>query len=286
MKYIILGKGIKKGTINDDSSDLSTYFELGWEVVGSRIDIINYLQSNKIDVNELTLVTLEDRKFMYNSFYPNVISFDEYLKVKKNEDSVEDWTITRNFSFLNAYNNFVNPQTKELQNIERDYELLFNGYNLESSDYNYIKENYVVLALRYREHNSGKNADEIFFKDLVLKIKNQICDKVFVVGYGSEKFSTDNNCVYINRLVDFVCLIKNKNCLSLVAQSTGTLCLALMSSNSHIHLLDHTKCSDLLGDNAVLGGKCVQLFTNGLTPYYTFSHDIIQPIVDKIKNFN
>jgi hypothetical protein len=167
MKYIILGKGIKKGTINDDSSDLSTYFELGWEVVGSRIDIINYLQSNKIDVNELTLVTLEDRKFMYNSFYPNVISFDEYLKVKKNEDSVEDWTITRNFSFLNAYNNFVNPQTKELQNIERDYELLFNGYNLESSDYNYIKENYVVLALRYREHNSGKNADEIFFKDLV-----------------------------------------------------------------------------------------------------------------------
>jgi hypothetical protein len=40
MKYIILSKNINKGIVGDDSSNLNSYFELGWEVVGSRVEFV------------------------------------------------------------------------------------------------------------------------------------------------------------------------------------------------------------------------------------------------------
>jgi hypothetical protein len=284
MNYIILGKATKKGTVNDDSADLSVYFELGWEVVGSRIDIINKINSKEIDFSNTTLVTLDDRKFMYTKFYDKVISFDEFNSIKlSSNDYVEDWPVKRNFSFLNAYNGFINNETKQLKTIDRDHDLLFDGYDLKGTIFESINKPYVVLALRYRDHNNYKNADETFFKNLVLEIRKNVCHKIFVVGYGSEKFCEENDCVYINRLVDYVFLIKNNLCMSLIAQSTGTICLALMCSNTHIHLLDHSGCSELDGDNAVLGGRCVQLFKKGLTPYYTLSNEIIPDIIKNIK---
>lgn len=281
MNYIILGKSQKKGTITDDSSSLQIYFELGWEVVGSRIDIINLINSNKIDIENTTLVTTNDRKFMYTKFFPNVISTEDYNKLDKNNSKIYDWTESLNFRFLNAYDNFVDPITKKYVNLERDYETLFNGFDLSESIYNDLDENYVVIAMRYREHNGHKNANEIFFKKLVHELKNVVTKKIFVVGYGSERFCEENNCIYVDRLVDYVSLIKNKKCLSLIAQSTGTLCLALMCSNVHIQLLDHAKASEIHGDNAVLGGVCVQLCKSGITPYYTLSDEIINSITKK-----
>jgi hypothetical protein len=58
MKYIILGKALNKGTINNDSSELSVYFELGWEVVGSRMDIIKQINGNQLDIENTTLVVI------------------------------------------------------------------------------------------------------------------------------------------------------------------------------------------------------------------------------------
>lgn len=284
MKYIILGKSLKKGTLGDDSSDLSVYFELGWEVVGSRLDIINLINQNLIDNSNTILVTSDDRKFMYTKFYKNTITYEEFLKIKKNEDDVEDWTKNRNFRFLNCYNNFVDLTTKKYFYYDRDYDLIFNGYDLSDSKYTNFDEDFVVLSLRFREHNSQKNANIETFNYLVQNLKKNITKNIFIVGYGSETFSKNNDCFYIERLVDYVSLIKNKKCISLISQSTGTLCLALTSSSSHIQLIDHTKCSDIDGDNAVLGGKCVHFFSNGLTPYYNFDSNIADKILEKTKS--
>lgn len=281
MKYIILGKSLRKGTIGNDSSDLSVYFELGWEVVGSRFDIINLIASENIDINNTTLVTTEDRKFMYSKFFNKTISYDDFLNVVVSDDSVEDWTISRNFRFLNAYNNFVDLSSKKYLHYDRDYNLIFNGYDIQNSVYSNQQEKFVVLALRYREHNSHKNADTSLFKELVTKIKLHITKNIFVVGYGSEYFCQENGCTYIDKLVDYVSLIKNKNCITLISQSTGTLCLALTSSETHIQLIDHTRCSELNGDNAVLGGRCVHFFSNGMSVHYDLNQNVIDNIFIK-----
>jgi len=284
MNYIILGKALNKGTINNDSSELSVYFELGWEVVGSRMDIIKQINGNQLDIKNTTLVTVEDRKFMYEKIFPNVISYEKFLEVKTSDDSVSDWTITRNFSFLNAYSDYVNINTKQYKYRDRDFEEIFNGFNLTNATHPEIEDPFIVLALRYRDHNNQKNADEEFFKKLVNNIKEKITKKIYVVGYGSENFCIQNDCIYVDRLVDYVNLIKHYNCKSLISQSTGTLCLALLCSVATIHLLDHTSCSEINGDNAVLGGKCVHFYQNGMTPYYNLSEKTPNDILSSLVN--
>lgn len=282
MKYIILGKALSKGTINNDSSNLAVYFELGWEVVGSRMDIIKLINEFQINSDDTTLVTVEDRKFMYEKFFPNVMSYDEFLEVKSPNDTIIDWTQSRKFSFLNAYHDYVNIQTKEYKYRDRDFDKIFNGFNLKNATLPVGEEKFIVLGLRYRDHNSYKNADENFFKKLVEEIKEKVTKKIYVVGYGSEIFSEQNNCLYVDKLVDFVNLIKHKNCISVISQSTGTVCLSFLSSVAPIHLLDHTSCSDVNGDNAVLGGKCIHFYQNGMTPYYDLSELTINKIIESL----
>lgn len=284
MKYIILGKALNKGTINNDSSDLAVYFELGWEVVGSRMDIIKLINGNHINSEDTTLVTVEDRKFMYEKFFPNVISYEEFLNVKTPYDIVIDWTKNRQFSFLNAYNDYVDIQTKEYKYKHRDFETIFNGFNLDSANLPNDDTPFIVIGLRYRDHNNHKNANEVFFKKMVDELKSKVSKKIYIVGYGSEDFCQKNDCIYVNRLVDFVNLIKHKNCISLISQSTGTVCLSFLCSVAPIHLLDHTRCSEVNGDNAVLGGKCIHFFQNGMTPHYELSENTLNKIMTSLKN--
>ena len=71
MKYLILSKNVKKGIPGDDSRKLTEYFELGWEVVGSRIDFIADLNMGKIDRDNTTIVCIEDRMFFYEKVGPH-----------------------------------------------------------------------------------------------------------------------------------------------------------------------------------------------------------------------
>lgn len=281
MKYIILGKSLKSGVIGDDSTQLNEYFELGWEVVGSRFDVIKMLNTNQLDM-DTTLVTIEDRKFFYTKIFPNVITYSEFLNRKNENDYVSDWTHDHltTFNFLNP-DSFVDSDGKYIRYYE-DYDLLFNGFDLDSSTIKEYSE-YVVLGLRYRDNANFKNASEAFFSKLVNSIKENITKKVYIVGKGSEFFCEKYGCNYVDKLVDFVSLIKNKNCKGYITQSTGTACLSFVCSEVPIYLIDHTKCSEINGTNAVLGGKCIQLCSSKITPYYSFEESNIFDIIEKIK---
>ena len=281
MKYIILGKSLKTGVVGDDSVSLNEYFELGWEVVGSRFDIIKLINTDQLDL-DTTLVTTEDRKFFYTKIFPNVITYSEFIQVKKKTDEIIDWTSnpTKTFNFLDV-STFVDSDGKYIRHSQ-DYDLLFNGFDLSNSK---IKErsSFVVIGLRYRDHINVKNSSEEFFGTLVDLIKKNITEKIYVVGRGSESFCEKYNCKYVERLVDFVSLIKNKKCKGYITQSTGTACLSFVCSDSPIYLIDNQKCSDINGNNAVLGGKCIQLCTHEITPYYSLDKSNISDIVNRLK---
>lgn len=283
MVYIILGKQLRKGTIGDDSSDLTTYFELGWEVVGSRFDIIDLLQQRLISEQNVTLVTTKDRKFFYTKFYSNTIVYDDFLQKVKKDDIVHDWTKKLNFNFLDPDGKFLNLETKKYIHHDRDYELIFNGFDLSDSKLVDFPDIFIVVCLRQRDHSSGKNSNFEHFEFLISMLKEHITKNIFVIGYGTEEFCKKNECVYLDRLVDFVTLIKNKNCITFISQSTGPFCLALTCSETHIQLIDHSECSEINGNNAVLGGKCVHFFSNGITPYYSSDKSTMEKIFNKTK---
>lgn len=264
MKYIILGKNIKNGKKGDDSSNLFEYFELGWESIGSRFDFISLLNRDEINDSEYTAVTIEDRIFLYQSFFKNVISYDKYLNDVTINDITIDWTKQQKFNFLNA-SSFVDSKTKKYIRHEMDYEKIFNGFLL-NTDLD-PQDKYIVMCIRFRDHCSFRDSRIEFFKNLIEKIKQKI-PNIYIVGKGTEEFCKQNDCKYIEKLQNFVTLIKNKKCLGFVTQSTGPAVLALTSAVCPIYIIDHARVSDIHGDNAVLGGKCIQLCTNTVDVFH------------------
>lgn len=276
MKYIILSKNLNEGIKGNDSSNLNSYFELGWEVVGSRIDFIAELNKRNIDEENTTVVTIKDRMFLYTKIFKNVISYEDFKNITlKNEDSVEDWV--KNFKqmrFLNAAT-FVQRDTKKYFRHEEDRDTIFNGYQTDGE----IKTNgkYFVLGIRLRDHCSHRNSDLNFYEILV-KLLKTITPNIFVVGKSTEQFCKENDCFHLEKLKDFADLIKREECISFIGQSTGTMLLAFCAAECPIHLIDSSKASDVFGDNAVLGGKCVQFTKNTITPHYSFSHETAKNI--------
>lgn len=63
MKYIIVSKNINLGKIEDDNSDLSKYFELGWEISTTHLYAKKLLYENIINCDDC-IVTTDERKFL------------------------------------------------------------------------------------------------------------------------------------------------------------------------------------------------------------------------------
>ena len=285
MHYIILGKNEKKGVSGNDSKELDQYFELGWELVSSRIDFIKLLKQK--DLSNCTVVTCNDRKFFYTKLFDNVISYDDFKKINLAEnDTVDDWPATRcsegtdiSFSFLNP-KSFCSPDGRYIRHDE-DFDEIFNGFDLTKS--NVKKPNsYVVIGLRTRDHNAIKNYTNSinFYNLLIERIKKEVTENIFIIGYGTESFCDQHKCTYIDKLDDFVSLIKDKErCKLQIFQATGTSQLALICSESTVHVLDPLRYADFNGNNAVLGAKCIQFCKGEVIPHYELSESVIDKII-------
>ena len=282
MNYIIAGKNDAAGISGNDSADLAVYFELGWEVVGSRLDAIKLLRTNKISNENTTIVTIDDRKFMYTSMFKNVISWDEFRKRHINGeigmfDTVEDWTQIRQFSFLNPNRDFefwenrdASPQANSrYSRYEQDYDYIVNGFTKNDEITKVLEENeqYYVACLRFRDHCNFRSSPEEWWSFLLNKITNETGRKVFLVGHGSEKFVKNEKMKHVKKLQDYVTLIQDNRCKSVVSTSTGTLVLALTASKSPVHWVDHADVSFIPENNAVMGGNCARFLKSKLYRY-------------------
>lgn len=292
MKYIIAGKNDSAGIVGDDSSSLSSYFELGWEVVGSRLDIIKLLKLKLINNDETTIVTIEDRMFMYSSFCKNVISWESFkIKLKNKEitasDIIDDWTVKQKFSFLDTKNcdfwENRDPRPESNSRYSRhdeDYDLIVNGFEINPKFLQNIKESkYYVANLRFRDHDKVRSSPKIWWSNLLHNIVQKKSCKVFLVGYGSDQFAIGDNMIYVPRLQDYVALIQDTRCAGILSTPTGTCLLAYCASKAPIHLIDHSNAS--INENiAVMGGKCSQFLKEKIYRYN--SSDINQLGIEKI----
>lgn len=279
MKYLILGKNVNKGIEGDDSGLLKEYFELGWEVVGSRIDLICLYNEGCLNEDEITLVTIDDRMFFYTKYYKSVISYDEFVKLNvPPEDVCGDWP-TRHESYFGFANfrAFINPKTLEYVRKDQDLDLIFNGFDLEGAIN--PQEPFVTMCIRRRDWCSDRNSDVSFYQKIVDGIKDKF--PIYVAGKGNEEFCEMNGINYVPRLKDYVALIKNQNCRCLITQSTGLAVLALTCAETDIHLVDHAGASDINGLNAISGGRPIHFFSKGLTPYYNLEDSTANCIVER-----
>lgn len=82
MKYYVLGKSNNiKATRDNDSASLQEYWEMGYEISASRILLLRKLYHKEINQSDVTIVTLFDRMYMYESLFENVIPYEEFKKM-------------------------------------------------------------------------------------------------------------------------------------------------------------------------------------------------------------
>jgi hypothetical protein len=278
MKYIIAGKNAATGKKGNDSSDLNVYFELGWEVVGSRLDAIKLLKTGEISNDDTTIVTVDDRQFMYSSIFKNVMSWDDFVRKPKDEsDSIEDWTQIRQFSFLNLNGSFEFWENRDARfesnsrysRYEQDYDEIVNGFTKNDLALADIGENeqYYVACLRFRDHSEVRSSPVEWWKSLLNRIIEKAGRKIFLVGHGAEVFANNDSMKYIEKLQDYVTLIQDVRCKAVVAQSTGTCGLAFSASKVPVHWIDHTDCSIHQQNNPVIGGVCAMFLKSPVYKY-------------------
>jgi hypothetical protein len=92
MKYYILSHNLVL-----ESELLEQYWELGWEIGLSRVHIINKLLNNEINNEEVTIVTLNDRMFLYSKIFKNVLSYEEFLLLDKTNLEIDYNLVNHNY---------------------------------------------------------------------------------------------------------------------------------------------------------------------------------------------
>lgn len=279
MKYFILSRNDILGIPGNDSkcnTDITKYFELGWEIVSSRFEFIKLVNENILDSREVAAITTRDRMFMYSSFYDNVIAYEDFSKMQIDKKDII-FDCTRNYLTIGSERNM--GQVK-YHRSEQDGELIFNGFNL--NDTINPEQEFVVMAIRNRDWADQRNSNKSFFLDIAKNIQDKY--KIYVAGRHNEEFCKQYGFHYLDSLKDYTALIKHNHCKGLVTQSCGLALLALICAECNIYFIDHTRCSGLRSTSAISGGTQVQFFTKDLYPYFDISNNTVREITERILN--
>lgn len=288
MRYIITGKNIRKGVIGDDIDDnadlFHEYFELGWEVISSRLFAIRMLREGNISIDD-TIVTVGDRMFMYTKIFKNVISYKKFRTMNIEENNILDLA-----KYSSLDNHFISTQdiNKDgIVDIHAKYSRFYDDYdfivNFDFADISHlpIDNDYYCVCLRYRSHTPGRNSPDTFWDDFLKKMK-QMNKIVFVVGYGAESKCDGKNIIHIEKLSEYASLINGKKCKSTIGVPTGTITLAFFCCTNKLFILDHAHCSNeiLKVNNPLIGGESIRFMD---IPYNFVTNDFnVDKIINKI----
>lgn len=218
--YFICGIDDCKGTDQDDSSYLKTYFELGWEVPTTHFYAKHLLKEGKIKARDV-IVTCSGREFLYSETFQNVITWSDYKLLNgKRTISLVDLTIKGGFHSYYDENGIYKYCCTDRE-IICQYQKTFVRHLHENSPFN-------VIVYRSRSHDDNRNTDAEYIQDVINVSSRKF--KTFVVGYGSEKFE---NCISVS-LQQFCSLISSDFCCTIFTPQTGLAALSRVYSKADL----------------------------------------------------
>lgn len=235
MKYYIVGKKIREGTLQDDTpgGKLAEYFELGWEYVGTHFHI-KHLHSNKMLQPDDVIVTLRDRMFMYQGFWPNVMAYEDFVNMEKNGSIVD---VCGDVDSRASY--YLNCSLSYMQS-PKVVELIKNIYYKDVSHFN-TTDPYCCLHIRYRGWAQHRNNPAEFWHKIIDAIK-QTGLNIYIFGKEAASFTDGVKIFHVN-LDEYASLLHNPNCKFLIGGMSGGTLVA--------QTFAHPKCIQyvLIGDN-------------------------------------
>lgn len=268
--YIVVGKNKNSGVCGNDSGNLSCYFELGWELMVTRIKAIKLLKSGTITAQDI-IVTFPDRMFLYTKIFNNVITYNEYTKLGKVKNMKLKTT-----DLVSKAPSLVREDYSALIKTHLDLIRQVDYCDLSKFD---ISKKFICLLIRRRDWCSERNGDENYYMDLIQKF-SKLGVPVFLGGLGTEKYAVGDNVKWAT-LQEWASLMNHPNCMALIGSTSGaSTLLGQLCCSSKILVNDPAKVSleKKSFKHPLLGGKDVHF--SGV-PFKVYTH---YPSIDELND--
>ena len=269
MKYIIASHNIKKGSTNNDSGDLRQYFELGWELVISRLILLDLVEQKIIDLKNDIIVTNSSREFLYTKFCNNVISYETFSQLNLNSedkildlvDNIVDWVNGQHHKIPDwPWTQDINPQSGAKTGVDRfryTKEQVPNIVNLNLLNIKDVVKNdlnYICLVVRKRDWVSSRGYSDCQVKE-ILNFAKKHNMSTYIMGKDCEEY-TNNIDVFHISLQEMASLINDKQCKGMISPISGGGMIRLFTGSCPLITFDmngeYNKIYPLLwGDGAI-----------------------------------
>jgi hypothetical protein len=211
MKYYIVGKTSEKGPTYEDSGDLNSYYELGWELMMTHVRVKKMKHLGIFKDEDVVVTTNDERKFLYTTEFNNVISWGEFINLGVDNNIID----LVNLSITDNHQDMINDVIQDDDLINK-----LCSFEVDSETKLKIKDKFVCLQFRKRAHSSERNIDEEKFKEIINLITENYGLDVYVMGFGSEMFCDNKKIFYVN-LQQFTTLINDENCILFYSTMSG-----------------------------------------------------------------
>ena len=254
MKYIITAKGgddVNSGNGLYAGGTPIQQTESATELIYNRLTAISYLKEGYIDFNT-TVVTLKERKFLYENIFKNVEIYDSRKKYDNCIDLVTE----------SKLNELVNPTTNKYKpfyhKFDRDKEEIFNiRYNKDIINSEFT--DFMICIPRLKNSDTRRNLDQSYWGEF-LKLAKSKYKNVFVFGKGNENLE-DDQIKYVDTLQDYCSYLHHPNCVDIVSTISGPCHYGQFFGNSNFRtkmtMIDNLGLINMHGDDPSYFDPCV-----------------------------
>lgn len=256
MQYIVVGVDVARGTVDDDVTPARPYFELGWEIVGTHLDVKRLKQSGNIGQDDV-VVTCAGREFLYTAAFERVISYERFLAEREPADTV-NWLVDRYAAGVLPSEYFEasgHSPTARYRYFDQDRDIIQSLATVDVSPL-HCGSPYACVAVRRRCHGSYRNMSDRDVRT-ILRALGESYGRIFLVGHGAEQYAVAPKIQHVT-LCSFASLIRQPMCRVVFGSLTGPMHLACLVSTAPVCVvLNHDAYDVRMLNHPVLMGHCI-----------------------------
>ena len=272
-RYIVAGKDLKTGAPGSDSSSSDEYFELGWEVTTTYLQIVHGRSTGTFTDADV-IVTASGREFLYRSSFSRVISYSEFRQlgieparvldlVKWTSDLYTGDTWLRKLRLRALYLRWFHFWRYRIR--YRRYIRFNAGLPMErpAMDAFPVDEEFFCVCIRFRDHQPQRNLPREYLASLLDALRDKRC---YLVGFGAEdliRHSRHQVC----SLAEFAALVRSPSCKAVIGTMSGPIQLAQMIHANRLVVID-------LDDHYRLWGKTHPSVLSDLCNFPRVGHSV------------
>jgi hypothetical protein len=260
MRVFLTGYDCAKGWPGDDVSIQRPYFELGWEVATTHLDLKHLLSTGRACAQDL-VVTASGREFLYRAQLPHVISYDAFRRtplrvgddVVALTDRYSDGVIPPDY-----FDTGCQSPAARYRHLVEDAALI-RSIDCVSLEVLGLDDGYCCVAIRRRDHAPSRNLPESVIRRLLLDLTGEY-KRVFVVGHGNTALRSIPGVVPVD-LASFASLINDPRCELVLGTMTGPIQLACLIAQARACVVITLRDDyDVEAENdPICAGRCMRL---------------------------